>query len=72
MGGVDALKVTYTDSTTLDLKIEYGYIPEHKLTHYAIGSLFDNSSIKIMKDNSISTLSMIHGTDYQISGANNN
>ncbi|KKM19795.1 hypothetical protein LCGC14_1652000, partial [marine sediment metagenome] len=71
-GGIDALNVTYTGSTTIDLKVEYGYIPQLKLTHYAIGSLIDNSTIKVMVNNSISTISMIHGTDYNITGANNN
>ncbi|MHA2253104.1 MAG: hypothetical protein ACXAD7_22260 [Candidatus Kariarchaeaceae archaeon] len=70
--GVDALKVTYTDSATVDLKIEYGYIPKLKLTHYAINSLLDTSAIIVRENNSDSTLSMTHGVDFDITGTNNN
>ena len=70
--GVDALNITYTESGPINLKVEYGYIPKLKLTHYAMSTFLVNSTIKVMVDNAISVTPMIYGIDYDITGVNNN
>ena len=70
--GVDALNVTYLGAGAPDLIVEYTYIPELPLTHYALESSLDDSFIKVIVNNTYYKINMTHGIDYNITGANNN
>ncbi|KKN33509.1 hypothetical protein LCGC14_0803060 [marine sediment metagenome] len=70
--GVDALKVTYLGSSSVNLIVEYTYIPELQLTHYALNNSLNNSFIKVIVNNTYFKISMTHGINYNITGANNN
>ena len=49
--GVDALNITYEGTESINIKVEYTYIPELTLTHYALPNSLDDSFIKVIINN---------------------